>query len=196
MSYQVWSVVFGEQPSASKWNILGSNDASFNDGTGIADEAIIARHIGENQIDTKKLSLSVAFRAYRSSAWTTSTTATKVTFNTENYDISNNFDTAQSRFTAPEKGIYLFGANIGFANMTSEGVVINLYKNGAQDVILLNHQVTTPNTGWQQSKGGVTALSLNAGDYVEVYLLTSSAVTGGTGNPYTYFWGLLLAEIT
>lgn len=30
MSYQVWSVVFGEQPSASKWNILGTNDAEFN----------------------------------------------------------------------------------------------------------------------------------------------------------------------
>lgn len=40
MAYQSWSVVFGEQPSAAKWNILGSNDASFNDGTGIGDNAI------------------------------------------------------------------------------------------------------------------------------------------------------------
>lgn len=40
MAYASWSVVFGEQPSASKWNILGSNDASFNDGTGIAADAI------------------------------------------------------------------------------------------------------------------------------------------------------------
>lgn len=35
MAYASWSVTFGEQPSASKWNILGTNDASFNDGTGI-----------------------------------------------------------------------------------------------------------------------------------------------------------------
>ena len=35
MAYASWSVSFGEQPSASKWNILGTNDASFNDGTGI-----------------------------------------------------------------------------------------------------------------------------------------------------------------
>lgn len=35
MAYVAWSVVFGEQPSAAKWNILGTNDASFNDGTGI-----------------------------------------------------------------------------------------------------------------------------------------------------------------
>lgn len=35
MAYASWSVVFGEQPSAAKWNILGTNDASFNDGSGI-----------------------------------------------------------------------------------------------------------------------------------------------------------------
>lgn len=29
MAYQSWSVIYGEQPSASKWNILGSNDAHF-----------------------------------------------------------------------------------------------------------------------------------------------------------------------
>jgi len=40
MAYAAFSVVFGEQPSAAKWNILGSNDASFNDGTGIASDAI------------------------------------------------------------------------------------------------------------------------------------------------------------
>lgn len=28
--YQSWSVVFGEQPSSVKWNLLGSNDAFFN----------------------------------------------------------------------------------------------------------------------------------------------------------------------
>lgn len=40
MAYSAWSVTFGEQPSAAKWNILGTNDASFNDGTGIAASAI------------------------------------------------------------------------------------------------------------------------------------------------------------
>ncbi len=29
MAYQAWSVVYGEQPSATKWNVLGSNDAHF-----------------------------------------------------------------------------------------------------------------------------------------------------------------------
>jgi hypothetical protein len=30
MAYAAWSVAFGEQPSAAKWNILGTNDAHFN----------------------------------------------------------------------------------------------------------------------------------------------------------------------
>lgn len=30
MAYQSWSVSFGEQPSAAKWNILGTNDATFD----------------------------------------------------------------------------------------------------------------------------------------------------------------------
>lgn len=34
-TYQSWSVVFGEQPSAAKWNILGTNDAGFNNGTAL-----------------------------------------------------------------------------------------------------------------------------------------------------------------
>jgi hypothetical protein len=30
MAYASWSVVANEQPSASKWNILGTNDSTFN----------------------------------------------------------------------------------------------------------------------------------------------------------------------
>lgn len=35
MTYTAWSVSYGEQPSSAKWNLLGANDASFNDGTGL-----------------------------------------------------------------------------------------------------------------------------------------------------------------
>lgn len=34
MAYASWSVTFGEQPSAAKWNILGTNDSFFNDQVG------------------------------------------------------------------------------------------------------------------------------------------------------------------
>ena len=50
MAYAAWSVTFGEQPSAAKWNILGTNDASFNDGTGIGTNAIAAASLKTNAI--------------------------------------------------------------------------------------------------------------------------------------------------
>jgi hypothetical protein len=50
MAYASWSVTFGEQPSAAKWNILGTNDASFNDGTGIATNAITAAKLSTSAI--------------------------------------------------------------------------------------------------------------------------------------------------
>lgn len=50
MAYASWSVVFGEQPSAAKWNILGTNDASFNDGTGIDNGTINFRQLAAGAV--------------------------------------------------------------------------------------------------------------------------------------------------
>lgn len=50
MAYSSWSVVFGEQPSAAKWNILGTNDSSFNDGTGIGTNAVAAASLATSAI--------------------------------------------------------------------------------------------------------------------------------------------------
>jgi len=50
MAYASWSVVFGEQPSAAKWNMLGTNDASFNDGTGIGTNAITGASLATTAI--------------------------------------------------------------------------------------------------------------------------------------------------
>lgn len=45
VTYVAWSVVFGEQPSAAKWNIIGTNMVGFNDGTALGDDIIHSRHI-------------------------------------------------------------------------------------------------------------------------------------------------------
>lgn len=49
MAYASWSVVFGEQPSAAKWNILGANDAAFNNGTGIPQGAADSAEVVTSQ---------------------------------------------------------------------------------------------------------------------------------------------------
>jgi hypothetical protein len=46
MAYTAWSVVYGEQPTAAKWNQLGTNDAGFKDGTNFDNNIILTRHLG------------------------------------------------------------------------------------------------------------------------------------------------------
>lgn len=55
MAYSADSFTALEVPTLAKMNKLWSNDASFNDGTGIANNAIIARHIAAGVIDGSKL---------------------------------------------------------------------------------------------------------------------------------------------
>lgn len=47
-------------PSAAKWNILGTNDASFNDGTGIGAGAIATNSIANAAVTSPKLAPSMA----------------------------------------------------------------------------------------------------------------------------------------
>lgn len=77
MAYAVWSVIAGEQPTAAKWNILGTNGASFNDGTGIGDNAILTRHVTDANITSPKL--TEAFFRGRQQALLANTTPTGLT---------------------------------------------------------------------------------------------------------------------
>lgn len=77
MSYTAWSVVYGEQPTAAKWNQLGSNDAGFRDGTNIDDSVIDSRHYIDNSIDAEHLSTSTIKlgKVRRTSNFTTTSTS-------------------------------------------------------------------------------------------------------------------------
>lgn len=70
MAYAAWSVIAGEQPTAAKWNILGTNDASFNDGSGLA--FTTNNVVPGNALSTTAISLGYT----QTTATFTSTTAT------------------------------------------------------------------------------------------------------------------------
>jgi hypothetical protein len=55
MAYTAWSVVFGEQPTAAKWNQLGANDAGFKDGTNIDAGAIITAKLADSAVTGVKI---------------------------------------------------------------------------------------------------------------------------------------------
>lgn len=56
MAYTAWSVVYGEQPTAAKWNQLGANDAGFKDGTNIDAGAITETKLAASSVTNAKLS--------------------------------------------------------------------------------------------------------------------------------------------
>lgn len=74
MAYTAWSVVFGEQPTAAKWNQLGENDAGFKDGTNIDDNAILNRHMNNDSVTGDNLSLDTV-QAVLASNFNTSSTS-------------------------------------------------------------------------------------------------------------------------
>ena len=175
MSYVAWSVVFGEQPTAAKWNILGDNDASCHDGTGIDDDVILTRHIDDGQVTALKLGMGIAFRGSPTSGQSIgATTYTKTNYATEEYDLGGNYDAANSKFTAPVNGIYNFSANIANTGTSVTGRT-TLAVNGTQV-----RQSAFINTAGYYNIGLSADIKLTAGDYVEVYTYFVSAVTTST----------------
>lgn len=170
MAYAAWSVSFGEQPSTAKWNILGTNDASFNNGTGIANMAL----------STTSISNPYKFSVYRSAAKAVTASAeTKTEFDAELYDTNNNFDsTTNFRYTAPVSGFYHFDWGFGVSIITPTRLFTVLYKNGSAI------QRGTDVASAVQGVSGSCLVQASASDYFEVFYYSGSA--GGTYANSTY----------
>lgn len=180
MAYASWSVVFGEQPSAAKWNILGTNDASFNDGSGIA---------GFNVGNLTTYANPYKFRARRTAALTLGgSTSQKVPFDTEDYDSNNNFDStsgSKGRYTVPFAGFYQFNTVVN-ATASSVGFV-TLQKNGS------------PYQRGQQSTSGAWTyadiIQATTSDYFEIYVFyDGGGAVAVAGETQAFFSGFLVSR--
>lgn len=60
MSYNAWSVTFGEQPSITKWNYLGTNDAGFYDGTNLPTYGANKATVATNESTTSSSATDLA----------------------------------------------------------------------------------------------------------------------------------------
>lgn len=175
MAYVAWSVVYGEQPSAAKWNILGTNDASFNDGSGI----------GNGAVTPSKLNNDYLFEAYASGSTTVATSETKILFATELFDLNNNF--ASSTYTAPATGYYyIFGQVTVSAGAANETIRANIYVNGSTYII----GARVPSDGTNQHGSIVNGLvPLTAGNTVDIYAISSAGGRGTITGSATKFGG-------
>lgn len=66
--YTPWAVTAGEIPTTAYWNLLGSNDASFNTGNGFNDGILINRHFSNGAIQNKNLAVGAVGVAINTTA--------------------------------------------------------------------------------------------------------------------------------
>lgn len=181
MAYSSWSVSFGEQPSTAKWNILGTNDASFNNGTGIANLAT----------NVTSISNPYKFRATRNAAANTGNAAFAViAMDTEQYDTNNNHSAGV--YTAPVAGFYHFCGGCNVSGVGAGGtVVLSLFKNGTE--YTRGQQTTIPSQ--VVSANVADTIQLAAGDTVDVRVYGAAAYALTVSNTiYNFFSGFLVSQ--
>jgi hypothetical protein len=142
-----------------------------------------------------------AFSAYASSSQTIShATFTKVSYQTEEFDTANCFDsTTNYRFTPTVAGYYFINGSIYWNVAIGGELILKLYKNGSA-YFQLNDLQSTSGTAQPYAFAGTCLTYLNGStDYLEIYVYQSSGSSKSTGNQSigqtvgpTYFQGYLV----
>jgi hypothetical protein len=192
ISFYVSSVLNAIPATAGSVGTTYITDASVTTAK-IADANVTTAKIADANVTQAKLGTNVvgngpAFSAYAgATASTIGTGATKVTFDTEDWDTNNNF--ASSRFTPTVAGYYQINAQVQPAASYTGGW-IGIYKNGS--VWRFGNYINTA-----VSFGGFVVSSLvycnGTTDYIEIYaaFTTSQATTNATA-AFTWFNGCLV----
>jgi hypothetical protein len=163
--YTAITFVANEQPTTAKWNLIGSNDSSFNLGTGLEDNVILDRHILTGNLKATKFANSVKFSVKRTTAQTPAGGA--ILFNTVAFDTGSNYNTVNGRFTAPAAGFYQINASAQWAvSAAPQDPQTTLMVNGAQ--LIAMHFVNMYNNVSTGSAAFGILLQLAANDYVQV----------------------------
>lgn len=165
-------------------------NASNSTGLTLTSDLSGVLQLQQNGVALPALSVAPAFNAYLSSAQAYSTTTyTKVTFDTEVFDTNNNF--ASSRFTPTVAGYYQLNATTfqyaGSGNMTVE--IVQIWKNNVA-ACGCRVDVTTS----QMAVNTSTVLYANGStDYFEVFVYTSATSPSlASGAINTFFSGCLV----
>lgn len=185
MAYQSWSVVFGEQPSASKWGILGTNDASFNDGTGIT-----GLYKNLLTVDSNPYKFMVRLTS-GSPATGNNAFGSAVAFNSEDYDTNNNVSSGV--YTAPVAGFYYFSwaCNVG-TSASGQGTTSAVYKNGVRNSDCSWSYSSA--TGQIIGSAGSVVISMSAGDTADIRVFATTTLNIGVGASGTWFSGFLVSR--
>lgn len=194
MAYSADSFTALEVPTLAKMNKLWSNDASMNDGTGIANNAILNRHLADDVATPREWTNPYTFDTTKTSAQnTTLNTFVKLLLNIENFDSNSNYDNATLyRYIAPVTGRYWFYGAVGLGVSAATIFIPALYKNGVEIKRGTDLRVSAA------SKVGLTQgfLQLTAGDYVELFIFADVTVALDVSGAWLNYFGGFLVDQT
>jgi hypothetical protein len=129
-----------------------------------------------------------AFSAYQNSNQTiTTSTWTKINFDTEEFDTNSNYNNATYRFTPTVAGYYQVNGSINFSNSaTNTANIIAIYKNGTE---FKRTSLQTVSVVGQNICVGCLIYMNGSTDYIECYGFqnTGSNVTAFGSNNATIF---------
>lgn len=140
-------------------------NASNSTGLTLTSDLSGVLQLQQNGVAIPALSVAPAFSVYLGSNQSiTAGTATKILFDTEDFDTNNNF--ASSRFTPTVAGYYQIncGVSVTYASGTVTRVIIQVYKNGSSWMLPQDISAAVVRTS------GSFLIYLNGStDYVEIY---------------------------
>lgn len=129
-----------------------------------------------------------AFSAYQSSGQAISTTTTtKISFQTENFDTNSNYDTSTYRFTPTVAGYY--SVFMGGMILSTCAFQVMIYKNGSN--VRLSSYFNASLSNPQSVATGLIYMN-GSTDYLEGYCYASTGGTMNAGTIYTYFEACLV----
>lgn len=182
--YTAWSVTAGEVPTASKWSLLGQNDASFNTGNGFNDAILQSRHFANNSVPGSALGVQAILYAGPASAPTVTASTWNALSTSGWWQRVNSGSTAYvlsgQYIQVPYTGIYevtwhaAFGGTVADASQNLVAVSIN--------------STTTQNLPWTRTyagAGGTLAVeqripvAANSGDKITLWVWPSTTTMGG-----------------
>ena len=151
--------------------------------TGITAGGLPDAIITQPELANGVASTGPAFSAYPSGSQTiTSSTFTKVQYNTEEFDTNSNYDSATNyRFTPTVAGYYSFTAAVSVGTTVTRAI-LSFYKNGsAFKTFDMNYAVN--------NYGGAALIYLNGStDYVELYAFLTGVTPSIAAGPIASFF--------
>jgi len=172
------------------------NTAGTINGASLVANSITNASILTGNLYASKFYNPYKFQIYRAAAYTTvATTYTRMPFDTRLFDTSTNTDitTNVGRFTAPVAGYYQFNAAINLNTGVVSRAFFSFFKNNIEYSRVVDGSSATTTIF---VIAGSTMMQLAAGDYVEVFYYTASAVAiavSTTTSQMTSFSGYLVS---